>query len=121
MLTITVKGCLLVSIPTFSLNKLCDEKCGVCLLRFRRTMDRIISFCLIFHYLDLLPLILRRLHRTALFLFSYPLSPHIFDHPLRYLVADPLSSYQCCGVYLVRYIEPQSSVTVHLDYVPSSQ
>ena len=43
----------------------------------------------------------------------------IVDRPLRYLVADPLSPYPCGCLYLVRYIAPQSSVTVDLDYVPS--
>ena len=88
------------------------------LLRFRRTMDRIISYLLIFHYRDLLPLIIRRLHRTASFPSPYPLSPHIFDRPLPYPVADVLSRYQCCGAYLVRYIDPQSGGTVGLGLCP---
>ena len=53
--------------------------------------------------------------------FLLSLIPLIFNRPSYYPVADSLLSYQCCGVYLVRYISPQSSVTVHLDYVPSSQ
>ena len=45
------------------------------MLRFQRIMDRTISYLLIFLYRDLLPLIIRRLHRTASFLSPYPLSP----------------------------------------------
>ena len=52
------------------------------------------------------------------FSISYPLSPHISDRPLHYRVALPLSPYPCGCPYLVRYIGPQSSVTIRLDYVP---
>ena len=47
-------------------------------------------------------------------LHSYLLSliTPIVDQPLCYLVADPLSSYQWQCSYPVRYIGPQSSVTV---------
>ena len=84
-------------------------------------MDRITSFCLIFHYLDPLPSYHMQMHRTAFFPPVLSLITPIVDRPLHYLVADPLSSYPCGCLYLVRYIAPQSSVTVHLDYVPSPQ
>ena len=88
------------------------------LLRFHWTTDHIISICLIFPYCDPLPLIICRSYRTASLLFSYPLSPHIFNRPLHYLVAGSLSLYQCRGVYLVRYIDPQSGGTVGLGLCP---
>ena len=89
------------------------------MLRFRRTMDRITSYLLIFHYRDLLPLIIRRLHRTASFLSPYPLSPHIFDRPLSYPVARCLSLYPWLSPYLpVRYIDSQSGGTVGFGLCP---
>ena len=80
------------------------------LLCFHQTMDRITPFCLIFPYLDLPPPYLTQIHWTAIFPISYPLSPHIFDRPWRYLVALRLSPYQSSGFYLVQYIDPLSSV-----------
>ena len=88
------------------------------MLRFQRTMDRITSFYLIFHYRDPLPPYHMQIHRTAFVHFSLSLITPIVDHPLSYPVADPLSPYPCNCPYLVQYIAPQSSVTVHLDYVP---
>ena len=73
---------------------------------------------LIFLYRDLLPLIIRRYHRTASFLSLYPLSPHIYDRPLRYLVALRLSFYRWLLSYHVRYIDPQSGGTVGLGLCP---
>ena len=45
------------------------------MLHFRRTMDRTISYLLIFLYRDLLPPYHTQMHRTAPFLSPYPLSP----------------------------------------------
>ena len=90
-------------------------------LRFRRTYG---PYHFILSYLPLsrstIPLSCADTS-DCLFPISYPLSPHIFDRPWHYLVALLLSSYPCGDSYPVRYIGPQSSVTIRLDYVPSPQ
>ena len=76
---------------------------------------------LIFHISIHFPLIMRRYIGLPL---SYLLSlipPYISDRPLPYRVALCLSPYPCGCLYPVRYISPQSSVTIRLDYVPSPQ
>ena len=91
------------------------------MLRFHRTMDHTTSLCLISSYLNPFSPYHTQIHRTASFPFSLSLITPIVDRPLRYPVADPLSPYPCGQPYLVRYIAPQSSVTIRLDYVPSPQ
>ena len=82
-------------------------------LRFHRTMDRITSYLLIFHYLDPPSPYHTQIHRTASFPFSLSLIPRIFDRPWYYLVARCLSLYQWLFPYLpVRYIDSQSGGTV---------
>ena len=81
-------------------------------------MDRIISYLLISFYRDPLSPLSYADTSDCLVPISYPLSPHIFDRPLNYLVADVLSRYQCRGAYLVRYIDPQSGGTVGLGLCP---
>ena len=89
------------------------------MLRFRRTMDRITSYLLIFHYLDLPSPYHTQIHRTAFVHFSLSLITPIVDRPLSYLVADPLSPYPCGCPYLpVRYIDSQSGGTVGLGLCP---
>ena len=88
------------------------------LLRFRRTMDRIISFCLIFPYRDPLPPYHTQIHRTAPFFSLIPYPPHIFDRPWDYLSGALLILLSVAVPYLVRYIDSQSGGTVGLGLCP---
>ena len=93
------------------------SKCH-CYIFIKYQTQTYLSFCLIFPYHD--PSSLSPADYIGLpcsFLLS--LITPIFDHPLYYLVAVCLSFYQYSGVYLVRYIDPQSGGTA-LDYVPSA-
>ena len=49
---------------------------------------------------------------------SLSLITSIVNPLVYYLVADLLSPYQWLYSYLVQYVDPQSGVTVDLDYVP---
>ena len=88
-------------------------------LRFHRTSDHHISFCLIFPYLDPPSPYHTQIHRTAAFPFSLSLITTIVDRPLSYPVAPCLSLYRWLFPYLpVRYIDSQSGGTVGLGLCP---
>ena len=86
-------------------------------LHFRWTLDHIISYCLIFPYLNPLPLSYADYIGLPHYLLL-SLIPSIVNHPWCYLVALLLSLYQCPLPYPVRYIGSQSSGTVGLGLCP---
>ena len=97
-------------------NSDCQFTDGLCYVFIIRHWT-ILSFCLIFPYLDLLPLSLAdHIGLPRSFLLS--LITLIFNCPWHYPVAVSLLLYQWLCLYLVQYIDPQSSVTVDLDYAP---